>query len=96
MTPSNGEPLDMTLSKLVAGVFQSLGYANTIFVLGPILVIGIFLGLMNFVKVLRVQQGLDPEQGKHRWGIKSDGKFGHVSESNDNPGRDRPHTKDVA
>lgn len=87
----SGQQLDMTLTKLVAGIFQSLGYVNTIFVLGPIVVIGMFIGLMHLAKILRVSQGLDPEQGTHRWGIQRDGQFGHVSESNDNRGR--PHRK---
>ena len=96
IAPGPDEPLDMTLTKLVAGIFQSLGYVNTVFVLGPILVIALFLGLMHLVKILRVYQGLDPEQGKHRWGIQSDGDFGRVRESNDNGGRSRRKKRDVA
>jgi hypothetical protein len=95
MPQTNGQ-LDLTLTKLVAGVFQSLGYVNTIFVLGPILVIALFLGLMHLVRILRVHQGLDPEQGKHRWGIEKEGHFGHVHESNDNAGRSRRKGQDVA
>ena len=92
----SGQQLDMTLTKLVAGIFQSLGYVNTVFVLGPIVVIGMFIGLMNLAKILRVSQGLDPEQGKHRWGIQRDGQFGHVREGNDNRGRSRRKKRDIA
>lgn len=92
----SNQKLDMTLTKLVAGIFQGIGYANTIFVLGPIVVIGMFIGLMHLAKILRVSQGLDPEQGKHRWGIQGDGQFGHVHESNDNSGRSRRKKRDIA
>lgn len=86
--------LDVTLTKLVAGFFQSLGYVKTIAVLVPVVLIGIFIALMQLAKILRVSQGLDPEQGR-RWGFKRSGQFGQVDETNDNVARPRSR-RDVA
>jgi hypothetical protein len=84
-----------TLTRIVVGFFQGLGYAKTAFVLIPILILAAFIGLTHVAKVLRVSQGLDPVKGQHRWGIRRSGAFGPVDESNDNSKRPR-RKKNVA
>jgi hypothetical protein len=88
------QSLDTTLTRLVAGFFQSLGYVKTIVVIGPVVILAIIIGMVQLAKILRVSQGLDPEQGR-KWGIKRSGQFGRIDEINDNSVRSR-RNRDVA
>lgn len=89
------EGLGAMLSATVTSVFAAFGYAKTAFILIPIIVLGLFVGAKQMARVLRASQGLDPDRGEHRWGIRRTGEFGPVNETNDNASRSK-RPKDVA